>query len=627
MSIDSISRVNYFPDEFLLTIDFQDEQEYHRRMRERLSQGLLAPGIVKGLDVKWIHPATNLTVCAGTALDSEGRLIVLAQDTSYHPDSLTDGKQNYLVIGYGEQLGDLAVSRYGEGYKRCQDAPLISCRQDFDPNGQEVLLAVIAAAGGAIQAIYYCVGADARKNVGATLESVQYVDDSDTGPGPAASIAMTRDTLAISAPEIVLDGALTAAGVASANGSFSGSFSGVFKGDGTRLKLPSSTNYWRRDDHDDLYYTDGSVAIGDANASGACLTVRRGSTGQPSALLEVGGASMADPGRPPAIVVVQNGAGSSSATSVAINKSGAINSNYALEVDGPTLLEDVEVNKLAATGVVGITGDLMVHNDLAANKGITVANKLTADATANKVTVAQALDVKGDLVARGTADLKGPVAAEADLDVFDLTVGGTVSGAGDKVSVKQDLIVEHELSVRGTIVGASDPLATRGGLTTSGMLMVGSSKQAANATINGNLVVTGTINGKLAGQASVSLFGDTVGSGAISLPEQHSQHWINPDPYVYTPMKDGIFHLTTDNGYNNNIVDVNDWYSVTFMVTIGSMVLYSAALQEREGGPARAAMITAPVKGGTSISVKCFMDGLMDASFNVFIWFVPFLSM
>jgi len=627
MDIDSISRVNYFSGESLLTVDFQDEQGYHKQMREQLIQGLLSPGVIKGLDVTWTHPATSLTVCAGTALDSEGRLIVLAQDTSYHPDSLVDGKQNYLVIGYDEQLSDLAVSPYGQGYKRCQEAPQISCRQDFDPSGQAVLLAVIAAAGGAIQAIYYCSGSDVRQYVGATLQSVQLVDDSDTGSRPTASLAMAEDTLAISSPEIVLEGALTAATVTSANGNFSGSFSGVFKGDGTRLKLPSSTNYWRRDDQDDLYYTDGNVAIGDTNASDACLTVRRGSAAQPPALLKVGGANLSDPNRPPALMAVQNGPNSSPATSVAINKSGAIDSNYALEVDGPALLDDVELNQLTVTGEIDVAGDLAVHNNLTVHSGLTITNKLTVDQSNNKVTVAQALDAKGKLIVGGAADLKGKVAGEGDLDVFDLIVNGTMNGVGDKVSVIQNIIVEDELSVRGTIAGASDPLTTNGALKASGMLTVGSSKQSANATINGNLTVTGKINGKLAGQDSVSLFGDMIGSGPIPLPNQQNIYWNNPVAYAYTPEKDGIFHLTTDNGYVNNIVDSNDWYSMTFMVIIGQMVLCSAAVQERGGGPACAATITAPVRRGTPISMKCFMNGLTYVPFNVFIWFVPFLSM
>lgn len=271
MSENPISRVNYFSGEAPFTADFQDEQQYHMKMREQLCQGLLTPGIVDGLDVKW-KSASAVTVCAGTALDRNGRLIVLAKDTDCPATSLVDGRGNYLTITFDEQQTELIA---GQGYKRWLEAPQIAFRPSFDPQGEELLLAVIAASGGLIQSIYYYSGHYARQHVGATLQSVDFIDGCHPSRFPAARIEMNDYSLEFNAPKVELDGLVTANNVVSANGNFSGSFDGTLTGDGTQLTLPQPPTYWTRDAAGNLWYTDGNVAIGDTDASQANLTVKR----------------------------------------------------------------------------------------------------------------------------------------------------------------------------------------------------------------------------------------------------------------------------------------------------------------------------------------------------------------
>ncbi|WP_206952568.1 polymer-forming cytoskeletal protein [Trinickia acidisoli] len=286
MSTNPISRVAYFSGEALLTADFQDEQKYHKEMRERLSQGLLTPGILKGLDIEWSHGDSQVTVRAGTALDSQGQLIALTEDTPYAPSPLVDGKQNFLTISYDEVQDRLVQNTYGQGYKRWVETNRIECTQDYDPNGPAILLAVIGASGGAIQSIYYCYGQYMRRHVSAVLRSVEFVGPNADGvqslplsdvPPPSMSIGATEQgTLEIEAPVIELSGAVTADSMTAAGsfmGTFDGSFKGTFEGDGSQLNLPS-TNYWTRNNADDsLFYMGGNVGVND---------------NQPSAVLSVG---------------------------------------------------------------------------------------------------------------------------------------------------------------------------------------------------------------------------------------------------------------------------------------------------------------------------------------------------
>jgi cytoskeletal protein CcmA (bactofilin family) len=270
MSTDSISRVNYFSGEALLTADFQDEQCYHKQMRELLSQGLLTPGILDGLDVEWNYVSKSVTVRAGRALDNDGRLIVLAQDTVLSTLALEDGTQNYLTITYAEHASEFETTAYGEGNKRWVEQPRIACSPDFDPSGNDILLAVVAAEHSEVKSVFYYHGNYKRQRVSAVLQSVQFGDESHVGGGERAEELMSmsigaidQETLEVKAPKIELAGAVTAESMTatgSFQGAFNGEFSGTFSGDGRGLQLPS-TNYWSRDSDGCLFYTGGRVGV------------------------------------------------------------------------------------------------------------------------------------------------------------------------------------------------------------------------------------------------------------------------------------------------------------------------------------------------------------------------------
>lgn len=80
--INITDRPNYYAGQYLLEDDFELEQQYHVDRLRRHHRLLHVAGIVHGLEVSWVDSPTNtkLQVTAGTAIDADGRQIVLAQN-------------------------------------------------------------------------------------------------------------------------------------------------------------------------------------------------------------------------------------------------------------------------------------------------------------------------------------------------------------------------------------------------------------------------------------------------------------------------------------------------------------------------------------------------------------------
>ncbi|MDB9326730.1 hypothetical protein PN435_11185, partial [Nodularia spumigena CS-590/02] len=78
---DQIQRLHYFDNQFLKAEDFTTEQEYHLEMRRRHNRVLHTKGVAEGLEIKKKDNKT-ITVTAGTAIDGNGKEIVLLQDFS-----------------------------------------------------------------------------------------------------------------------------------------------------------------------------------------------------------------------------------------------------------------------------------------------------------------------------------------------------------------------------------------------------------------------------------------------------------------------------------------------------------------------------------------------------------------
>ncbi len=130
-------RVRFYDGQFLQDQDFIDEQKYHLDRRQRLTRLLHVAGIANGLEVR-----TTNRVTAGTAVDPDGRLIVLdatktmldndgrplltnaAEPVALPPDAASSSR--WLYIAYHQMPDDLQASGDGvEGETRWHEAPYL----------------------------------------------------------------------------------------------------------------------------------------------------------------------------------------------------------------------------------------------------------------------------------------------------------------------------------------------------------------------------------------------------------------------------------------------------------------------------------------------------------------------
>ena len=98
-----IKRPNYFTSQFLVDRDFNDEQTYHLASRRRHNRVQHTPGVVDGLDVTRVS-ATQVQVGAGTAIDSSGREVVVADSQTYTLVTAGNDLDVFLMVSYQEVL-------------------------------------------------------------------------------------------------------------------------------------------------------------------------------------------------------------------------------------------------------------------------------------------------------------------------------------------------------------------------------------------------------------------------------------------------------------------------------------------------------------------------------------------
>ncbi|HYU34424.1 MAG TPA: hypothetical protein VEW48_19915 [Thermoanaerobaculia bacterium] len=100
-------RLRYYNGQFLQEQDFTAEQDYHLDRLRRHNRQLHTYGIAEGLTVTAAVGATSAVVSTGTALDGEGRMIVLTESRTLS-FSLTN-QWVLVVISYRQQTSDPAT--------------------------------------------------------------------------------------------------------------------------------------------------------------------------------------------------------------------------------------------------------------------------------------------------------------------------------------------------------------------------------------------------------------------------------------------------------------------------------------------------------------------------------------
>ncbi|MBD2142560.1 hypothetical protein H6F39_14620 [Anabaena sp. FACHB-1250] len=113
------ARPNYFPGQFLLEDDFEVEQKYLIDRQKYHRQSLHVSGLVEGLEVEVIKDKQEVQIKSGSAINSNGDLIILKKDTSFSQFApLTNGE---LYISYKEEK----QVKQQEDFTRWQEVPTI----------------------------------------------------------------------------------------------------------------------------------------------------------------------------------------------------------------------------------------------------------------------------------------------------------------------------------------------------------------------------------------------------------------------------------------------------------------------------------------------------------------------
>jgi microcystin-dependent protein len=146
--MEDIKRVRYFEYEFLDAEDFKVEQDYHRSMRYKHNRDFHTWGIGGGLEVNFAEDQdkgseTKVTVSPGTAVDGEGREIVLVRSKTvdFNQQGYEGGRSYYVTINWHEQPG---LPRQQNELKRWEETPDIDTSEEFpgDPSMNLVLAKV-----------------------------------------------------------------------------------------------------------------------------------------------------------------------------------------------------------------------------------------------------------------------------------------------------------------------------------------------------------------------------------------------------------------------------------------------------------------------------------------------------
>jgi hypothetical protein len=128
-------RLRYFKGQLLVAQDFIDEQNYHVDRERRHSRWLHSPGIAEGLAVSVGQEGDQVTVAPGTAVDSIGRQIVLAEPWSQALDTSSE-KTLQVYIAYHQEGSDFSTADEEQGWAgdtRWHEQPQI----ELVPEGEE----------------------------------------------------------------------------------------------------------------------------------------------------------------------------------------------------------------------------------------------------------------------------------------------------------------------------------------------------------------------------------------------------------------------------------------------------------------------------------------------------------
>jgi len=404
-------RVRFFDGQFLQEQDFIDEQKYHLDRERRHLRMLHVAGIADGLAVSARASEPNkVTVAPGTAIDSDGRQLALAEARTVDLDAGTfNDKQGVeLYISYQESAVDVQTTKGSRDFTRWLERPELEA---VPPGG--------AYAGATPPVLLARVALDPAGRV--TVDDTVRAYSGMRLPGAAADAPTLRST---AAGRVALTGSLTVdgnVGIGTADpkrslhvegteihsGGSSAGFSFADRSVGSFVENPMARGrrwVW--------YASDGTARLW---AGGDLLTV-----GPSGAVTLISSLTVEGDVQANGSVTV---AGNLTLNSLTFPSSGGIWNNDELTIRGDPLylsaLSSVIVRKRrGGTGNLTVEGDLQADGKLTVKGAVQASGNLTVDrdfyasgnvgiGTATTTTPDKRLTVNGDLKFMDVATIWG----------------------------------------------------------------------------------------------------------------------------------------------------------------------------------------------------------------------------
>jgi hypothetical protein len=187
---DPVKRLNYFNGQFLREDDFRDEQSYHRGMRQLHNQSLHTYGITRGLKLTSPSGATQVTVGQGSAIDGQGRELVLPDDFPTQDLSTFAGHSTlFVTIAYAEQLANKKSEGGVTDSTRVEERPTINVAAAAPDDASLTLILgrVTIDQKGVLQSIDNSAGTG-RRTAGAVGGDLNVVSLTLADPGVASAL-------------------------------------------------------------------------------------------------------------------------------------------------------------------------------------------------------------------------------------------------------------------------------------------------------------------------------------------------------------------------------------------------------------------------------------------------------
>jgi hypothetical protein len=463
----AVSRIRYYDGLFLADSDFIEEQNYHTGAQRRHEGLLHTAGITEGLDASLATTGTSIEISAGSAVDGEGRQILLAAPKSVYVDPLWGNGARFLEMSFNEaETGVADQSSTVSAATRFTQSPTFAFNEKQTAGA--ILIAKVLIDGG----------------LAASLDKTLRVYSGVRLPAPTGSsaieLASSNDgTTAELSSKLRVAGATTLAGALGVTGA-------------TALN--------------------SSLAVAGATVISSTLGVT-GATSLANTLGVTGATSLANTLTVTGATVVNNTLGVTGTTTIAsgagsaLTVHGATSINNTLGVTGNTTLASAAGSALTVLGATAINNTLGV-----------IGNTTLASDTGSTLTVQGAATLNSSLAVNGSTALYGVLTANNTTKInstLEATGNTTLaSSLGSVLNVGGASKISNSFETTGntTLASALGSTVTMGGATK----ITDTLESTGNTTLASGSGSSLTVTGGATLSSSLSVAGNTTlatGSG------------------------------------------------------------------------------------------------------------------